>query len=60
MQRDSESLGREKEWDGGTQIISPYSLPYHYSKHISIFDTDMTQRTAFLGCYKPTQVHNIC
>lgn len=60
MQSDSESLGREKEWGSGTQIMCPYSLSYHYSKHIFIFETDMTPRTAFLGCYKPTQMHNIC
>lgn len=60
MQRDSESLGREKEWGGGTWIISTHSLPYHYSKCIFIFETDMTPRTAFLGCHKHTQMHNIC
>lgn len=60
MQYDSESLGKEKERGGGTQIISPYPLPYRYSKHTFIFDADVTPRTVFLGCYKTTPMHNIC
>lgn len=60
MQHDSDSLGREQEWGGGTRIIPLSPLPYRNSKHTSIFDTGVTPRIVFFGCYKTTHMHNSC